>query len=120
MVGSEITGCSQGPSFLPQEIAEDMFSYEILQEQLSTSVACNKASITVDNLMSPSHTIIKFACQDHKGLLYDIMRTLKDYNIQVHDSISLKCLLIKGLVIICTSKVKFLNNHIHCEHQHPL
>ncbi|PHT37560.1 ACT domain-containing protein ACR9 [Capsicum baccatum] len=83
MVGSEITGSSQGPSFLPQEIAEDMFSYEILHEQLSTSLACNKASITVDNLMSRGHTLFKIVCQDHKGLLYDIMRTLKDYNIQI-------------------------------------
>lgn len=96
MVGSEITECSQGPSFLPQEIAEDMFSFEILHEQLSTSLACNKAIITVDNLMSPGHTLIKIACQDHKGLLYDIMRTLKDYNIQVHSSISLKYLLMKS------------------------
>ncbi|KAK6779511.1 hypothetical protein RDI58_021695 [Solanum bulbocastanum] len=67
MVGSEIAGCSQGPSFLPQEVAEDMFSFEILHEQLSTSLACNKAIITIDNLMSPGHTLIKIACQDHKA-----------------------------------------------------
>ncbi|MCE3216519.1 ACT domain-containing protein acr10 [Datura stramonium] len=83
MVGSEISGCSQGPSFLPQEIAEDMFSFEIHHEHLSTSLACNQASITVDNLMSPGHTLIQIVCQDHKGLLYDVMRTLKDYNIQI-------------------------------------
>ncbi|XP_060201452.1 ACT domain-containing protein ACR10 [Lycium barbarum] len=83
MVGSEITGRSQGPSFLPQEIAEDMFSFEILHEHQSRSLACNKASITVDNLLSPGHTLIQIVCQDHKGLLYDIMRTLKDYNIQI-------------------------------------
>ncbi|XP_009762913.1 ACT domain-containing protein ACR10 [Nicotiana tabacum] len=83
MVGSEITGCSQGPSFLPQEIAEDMFSFEILNEHQSRSLACNKASIAVDNLLSPGHTLVQIVCQDHKGLLYDIMRTLKDYNIQI-------------------------------------
>ncbi|XP_059305902.1 ACT domain-containing protein ACR10 [Lycium ferocissimum] len=83
MVGSEITGRSQGPSFLPQEIAEDMFSFEILHEHQSRSLACNKASITVDNLLSPGHTLIQIVCQDQKGLLYDIMRTLKDYNIQI-------------------------------------
>lgn len=37
----------------------------------------------MDNSLSPTYTLIQLHCFDHKGLLYDIMRTLKDYNIQV-------------------------------------
>lgn len=88
MVGPEVTVCSQGPSFLPPEITEDMFDSEVFDEHRSGSPACKKASIAVDNLLSPSHTLIQIVCQDHKGLLYDIMRTLKDYNIQVGNIIS--------------------------------
>ncbi|XP_031103670.1 ACT domain-containing protein ACR10 [Ipomoea triloba] len=83
MVGPEVTVCSQGPSFLPPEITEDMFDSEVVDEHRGGSPACKKASIAVDNLLSPSHTLIQIVCQDHKGFLYDIMRTLKDYNIQI-------------------------------------
>lgn len=86
MVGPEITACSQGPSFLSNAIAEDMFNIERLNEHQDDSVALKCPSITMDNSLSPSHTLVQIVCQDHKGLLYDVMRTLKDYNIQVHDS----------------------------------
>ncbi|KAM3691817.1 hypothetical protein ACJW31_08G040600 [Castanea mollissima] len=42
-----------------------------------------KASVAVDNSLSPAHTLLQIHCPDHKGLLYDIMRTLKDCNIQI-------------------------------------
>lgn len=41
------------------------------------------ASVKTDNSLSPVHTLLQINCVDHKGLLYDIMRTLKDCNIQV-------------------------------------
>ncbi|GMP89270.1 hypothetical protein CsSME_00040918 [Camellia sinensis var. sinensis] len=41
------------------------------------------ASVTADNSLSPAHTLLQIQCIDHKGLLYDIMRTLKDCNIQI-------------------------------------
>jgi len=37
----------------------------------------------MDNSLSPVHTLIQIQCVDHKGLLYDIMRTLKDCSIQI-------------------------------------
>ncbi|KAJ0970156.1 hypothetical protein J5N97_023033 [Dioscorea zingiberensis] len=37
----------------------------------------------MDNSLSPAHTLIQIVRPDHKGLHYDIMRTLKDYNIQI-------------------------------------
>ncbi|GAB4856606.1 hypothetical protein Ancab_014522 [Ancistrocladus abbreviatus] len=49
----------------------------------SQSILTIIPSITMDNSLSPSHTLVQIVCQDHKGLLYDIMWTLKDYNVQI-------------------------------------
>ncbi|KAH6806021.1 ACT-like superfamily protein [Perilla frutescens var. frutescens] len=83
MVGPEITACSQGTSFLSDEVAEGMFNIEMLSKPQDDSNALKCPSITMDNSLSPSHTLVQIVCQDHKGLLYDVMRTLKDYNIQI-------------------------------------
>ncbi|KAK4481102.1 hypothetical protein RD792_011973 [Penstemon davidsonii] len=84
MVGPEITACAQGPLFLSDTITEDMFNIEPLNEDdQDDSIAFKSASISMDNSFSPSHTLVQIVCQDHKGLLYDVMRTLKDYNIQI-------------------------------------
>ena len=85
MVGPEITACSQASSFLPTAITEDMFDLEMPKELRSGSLTSKSVSVTMDNTLSPSHTLVQIICIDHKGLLYDIMRTLKDYNIQVHN-----------------------------------
>ncbi|XAR69656.1 [Protein-PII] uridylyltransferase [Bertholletia excelsa] len=82
MAGQEITACSQGPTFLPPAITEDKFNPE-LDGQQSGSRTSDNASIIMDNSLSPAHTLVQIVCQDHKGLLYDIMRTLKDYDIQI-------------------------------------
>lgn len=84
MVGPEITACSQGSTFLPPEITEDMLKSKMFDHQQSGSVPLDNVSVTVDNSLSPAHTLVQIVCQDHKGLLYDIMRTLKDFNIQVN------------------------------------
>ncbi|XP_059666034.1 ACT domain-containing protein ACR10-like [Cornus florida] len=81
-VGPEIAACSPGSSFLPSAIKEEMFSLELPSERPNESLASN-ISVTMDNSLSRSHTLIQILCRDHKGLIYDIMRTLKDYNIQV-------------------------------------
>ncbi|XP_041022500.1 ACT domain-containing protein ACR10-like [Juglans microcarpa x Juglans regia] len=83
LVGPEVTACSQGSPFLPSAITGDMFSLELPNGRPSGSIASNPISVTMDNTLSPSHTLVQIHCQDHKGLVYDIMRTLKDYNIQV-------------------------------------
>ncbi|WCJ34515.1 ACT domain-containing protein [Euphorbia peplus] len=82
MVGPEITACSQESSFLPTTITDDMLRPEI-SDEFPSSLTSPSVSITMDNSLSPSHSLIQIACQDHKGLLYDIMRTLKDYNIKI-------------------------------------
>ncbi|XP_010243241.1 PREDICTED: ACT domain-containing protein ACR10-like [Nelumbo nucifera] len=82
LAGSEMVSCPQGSSFLLSAITEEMFSLEMPEHKSGSSAQCN-VSVTMDNILSPSHTVIQITCQDHKGLLYDIMRTLKDYNIQI-------------------------------------
>lgn len=84
MVGPNFTACSNGPpSFIPPEITEDMFNLELLDENKHESVSVS-VSVMIDNSLSPAHTLVQIVCHDHKGVLYDIMRTLKDYNIQVY------------------------------------
>nr|XP_043612085.1 ACT domain-containing protein ACR10-like [Erigeron canadensis] len=83
-VGPEITACSQGPPFLiSPAITEDTFNLEMLDLCQNGSSHSNSVSVMIDNSLSPVHTLIQIVCRDHKGLLYDIMRTLKDYNIQI-------------------------------------
>ncbi|KAF3434041.1 hypothetical protein FNV43_RR25144 [Rhamnella rubrinervis] len=81
--GPEVATCSQGSPYLPSAINEEMFSLELPNGHLSGLFASNPISVAVDNTLSPSHTLVQMQCQDHKGLIYDIMRTLKDYNIQI-------------------------------------
>ncbi|KAM5559715.1 hypothetical protein ABKV19_021079 [Rosa sericea] len=83
MVGPEITACSQSSSFLPSVLMEDMFHLEMPDERPSGVVTSSSVSVNMDNSLSPGHTLVQIICKDHKGLLYDIMRTLKDYNIQI-------------------------------------
>ncbi|XP_062091981.1 ACT domain-containing protein ACR10-like [Humulus lupulus] len=83
VAGPELTACSQGSPYLPSDIGEEMFSLELPGENINGCPASNSISVTMDNKLSPSHTLVQILCQDHKGLIYDIMRTLKDYNIQI-------------------------------------
>lgn len=86
MVGPDFTTCSHGPRFfIPPAISKDTFNLEMFDESKhgSQSRHSNSVSVTVDNSLSPAHTLVQIVCRDHKGLLYDIMRTLKDYNIQI-------------------------------------
>ncbi|KAG8376612.1 hypothetical protein BUALT_Bualt09G0081600 [Buddleja alternifolia] len=83
MVGPEVIACSQGPSFLSDAITEEMFSINMPDGRQNNQIGLKCPSITMDNSLSPSHTLVQIVCHDHKGLLYDVMRTLKDYNIQI-------------------------------------
>ncbi|KAL0918116.1 hypothetical protein M5K25_010107 [Dendrobium thyrsiflorum] len=79
----------QGFSSLPPTVAEELFSPELSNGQvcsqaLSSDLAkMKKVNVTIDNSLSPCHTLLQIYCADQKGLLYDILRTLKDYNIQI-------------------------------------
>lgn len=82
LANTEVSAHFQAAPILPSLLTEDMFNLE-LPEPLAKSTMLKDLSITMDNSLSPAHTLVQINCQEHKGLLYDIMRTLKDYNIQV-------------------------------------
>ncbi|XP_047322346.1 ACT domain-containing protein ACR9-like [Impatiens glandulifera] len=72
------------------EVAEELFSCELSSKEMgslhplsSEMKKVKKASITVDNHMSPSHTLLQIQCIDQKSLVYDILRTSKDCDIQI-------------------------------------
>ncbi|GMP22950.1 hypothetical protein CsSME_00000731 [Camellia sinensis var. sinensis] len=79
----------QGFSSLSEAVAEELFSSE-----LSNKKACSQAlspdmkkvktaNVTIDNFMSPAHTLLQIQCVDQKNVVYDILRTSKDCNIQI-------------------------------------
>ncbi|KAL9268000.1 ACT domain-containing protein [Drosera capensis] len=93
-----------------------------------------KASVNIDNTMSPSHTLLQIHCVDHKGLLYDIMRTLKDQDIQVIVHVTCLCHFplvwtpesitfssgSHGRKIVDPEKESTLSSHLKMEMLHPL
>ncbi|URE20264.1 ACT domain [Musa troglodytarum] len=79
LASAELAECLQASSSLPPSVTEEMITLEF-QEEPSSSLP--RSSVSVDNSLSHAHSLIQIQCHDHKGLLYDIMRTLKDYNIQ--------------------------------------
>ncbi|XP_051130345.1 ACT domain-containing protein ACR10 [Andrographis paniculata] len=131
MASPEVTACSQGPSFLSDAIAEEMFDIEMLDKRQDDCTAFNCPSITMDNLLSPSHTLVQIVCQNHKGLLYDVMRTLKDYNIQIsygrfttggksNGEMDLFIMQADGKKIIDPSKQNALRSRLQTELSRPL
>ncbi|XP_015874137.2 ACT domain-containing protein ACR9 [Ziziphus jujuba] len=81
--------CNQGMTSLSPTVAEELFRCEFSDNQSHSQALSpdmtklKKANVMVDNSLSPAHTLLQIHCADHKGLLYDIMRTLKDCNIQI-------------------------------------
>ncbi|KAL5581050.1 hypothetical protein UlMin_013492 [Ulmus minor] len=81
--------CHHGFTSLSPAIAEELFRCDLSDEEIHSQALSpdmtklKKPSVTVDNSLSPAHTLLQIRCADHKGLLYDIMRTLKDYNIKI-------------------------------------
>jgi len=79
----------QGSSSLSPVVSEELFRCEPLENETGSQAfspdmkKLMKASVSMDNSLSPAHTLLQIQCIDHKGLLYDIMRTLKDYEIQI-------------------------------------
>ena len=59
MVVPEITACSQTSSFLPSAITEDMFDLEMPGELPSGILTSDNVSITMDNSLSPAHTLVQ-------------------------------------------------------------
>ncbi|XWS66018.1 hypothetical protein CRYUN_Cryun05aG0164100 [Craigia yunnanensis] len=88
LAGTEYESLKVLPS-LPPAVAEELFSYELVDKEASSKelksdlMTLKKATVTVDNLLSPAHTLLQIQCVDQKGLFYDILRTSKDCDFQI-------------------------------------
>ncbi|XP_031268231.1 ACT domain-containing protein ACR9-like [Pistacia vera] len=80
---------NHGVSSLSPVVAEELFRSELSQKETRSQALSpdmtklKKANVIIDNSLSPAHTLLQIHCVNHKGLLYDIMRTLKDCNMQI-------------------------------------
>ncbi|CAL9078446.1 unnamed protein product [Musa textilis] len=129
---SQIIVCLKASPFLPPAITEELFNLELSEElPVGSPFSLNNPSVTMDNSLSPSHTLIQILGRDHKGLLYDVMRTLKDYNVQIcygrfHSSQDGRCeidlfvMQMDGKKIIDQSKQRALCSHLRMELFRPL
>ncbi|KAJ4903917.1 ACT domain-containing protein ACR9 [Raphanus sativus] len=63
-------------SSLPPEAADELFGSDV-------SSVSSKVVLTVDNHLSPAHTLLHINCLDQKGLFYDILRTSKDCDVHI-------------------------------------
>ncbi|MED6120847.1 hypothetical protein PIB30_024872 [Stylosanthes scabra] len=81
--------CNQGITSLSPVLAEELFQCELSDDERRSQALSpdmtklKKTNVIIDNSLSPAHTLIQIHCADHKGLLYDIMRTLKDMNMKI-------------------------------------
>ncbi|KAM6577945.1 hypothetical protein CsatB_029782 [Cannabis sativa] len=106
----------QGISSLSPVVAEELFRCELSDREIHSQALSpdmtklKNANVTVDNSLSLAHTLLQIHCADHKGLLYDIMRTLKDCNIQQ----------IGGKKILDLEKLDALCSRLKAEMLHPL
>ncbi|XP_010259961.1 PREDICTED: ACT domain-containing protein ACR9-like isoform X2 [Nelumbo nucifera] len=115
LAGPEYEIQQEFSSILPVA-AEELFGCELLDKETRTQALSadltklKKASVTIDNSLSPAHTLFQMHCVDQKCLLYDIMRTLKDCNIQQTD----------GKKIVDPEKQSTLCSRLKVEMLHPL
>ncbi|KAM0953569.1 putative [Protein-PII] uridylyltransferase [Dioscorea sansibarensis] len=131
------TNFQQGFSSIPPAIAGELFrpelsDSEICLQTLSPDLAkLKKPSVTIDNSLSPSHTLLQIHCADQRGLLYDILRTLKDCNLQIaygrfmsdqkgYREVDLFILQCDGKKILDPEKQSALCSRLRQEMLHPL
>ncbi|CAI0411352.1 unnamed protein product [Linum tenue] len=72
-------------SSIPEAVAEELFGPDLFETDSGEQKGekREKATITVDNQLSPAHTLLQIECVDQKGLFYDILRASKECNIWV-------------------------------------
>ncbi|XP_062180047.1 ACT domain-containing protein ACR9-like isoform X2 [Phragmites australis] len=135
-------GFQQGFSSLPPKIADELFRVELAASEIcssSLSAELKKvqtATINFDNYLSPAHTLLQIICADQKGLIYDILRTLKDCSIQIFYSrfrsdergsankgcreVDLFIKQVDGKKVIDPEKQDVLRSRLRSEMLHPL
>ncbi|CAK9872048.1 unnamed protein product [Sphagnum jensenii] len=96
-----------------------------------TSLGGEETVVTVDNSISPVHTLLQVTCKNRKGLVYDCLRTLRDVNLQVahgrvatlengSSEINIFLLRAGGRKIMDVEEQRRLCQCMHAEVQHPL
>ncbi|KAK6271959.1 hypothetical protein POUND7_009042 [Theobroma cacao] len=81
--------CHHGILSLSPAVVEELFRSELSDKETRSQALSpdmtklKKANVVVDNSLSPAHTLLQLHCVDHKGLFYDVLRTLKDCNIKI-------------------------------------
>ncbi|KAH9326176.1 hypothetical protein KI387_006354 [Taxus chinensis] len=88
LTSPEFGGLECTTTSLPPSIRENMFNHNLpdFERDLKSGEGdgkLNSVSVSVDNFLSPAHTLLQIVCKSQKGIIYDVMRTLKDSNIQV-------------------------------------
>ncbi|GAA0160072.1 hypothetical protein Leryth_002592 [Lithospermum erythrorhizon] len=102
----------RGISSISPPVAEELFSCETSSATPTPSKKVKNSIVTVDNLLSPAHTLLQIRCRDQKGIFYDILRTSKDCEIQVAHgrmSSSVECYRNMDLLIRTTDGRKILD-----------
>ncbi|KAG9444981.1 hypothetical protein H6P81_016321 [Aristolochia fimbriata] len=137
LAGPEYEAFQHSLSTLPSEITEELFSSEFSEKEIRSQALTpeltkvKKAIVTIDNSLSPAHTLLQIHCVDQKGLLYDIMRTLKDCNIQIaygrfspiikgYREIDLFIQQLDGKKMVDSEKQNYLCSRLRMEMLHPL
>lgn len=69
---------------LPVSVTEDLLQEDGSPVEKDKSRGGQHANVRIDNSTSPVHSLLQVTCKSRKGLLYDCLRTMKDFNYQVH------------------------------------
>ncbi|XP_078159934.1 ACT domain-containing protein [Carex rostrata] len=130
-------GFKQGFSSLCSVVVEQLFKSELTESELCfLSLSpdmrnLKKANVSFDNSLSPAHTLLQINCVDQKGLLYDILRTTKDCNIQINygrimkdmkgfRDVDLFIQQLDGKKVVDAEKQESLASRLKAEMLHPL
>ena len=84
VAGPECGGltCSSLPASMTKDIFyDDPATFE--KDHSTSEHHPNRAVVTFDNNTSPVHSLLQITCKSRKGLLYDCLRTVKDFNLKV-------------------------------------
>lgn len=73
-----LTPVSRANTPIPQNGCSDLIFRDVPDYQ----VTCLTLQVSIDNCTTPVYTVVNIICIDRKGLVYDLMRLLKDIQIR--------------------------------------
>lgn len=66
-----------------QRLVPDSSSTAVCIMRPNSNVHSIMLQVTIDNSTTSAYSLINIVCRDRKGLVYDLMRTVKDIHIRV-------------------------------------